>query len=89
MFNGPFTVEGTLCTGEFHIYAEPGNLSCYDTSGRKVYSGDTLDCRHIGDAIFTLDDVVIGIHFHWKEKNGRHSMVICDVFYDMIGPSPL
>ena len=27
--------------------------------------------------------------FTGKEKNGRHSMVICDVFYDMIGPSPL
>lgn len=84
MFNGPFTVEGTLCTGEFHIYAEPGNLSCYDTSGRKVYSGDTLDCRHIGDAIFTLDDVVIGIHFHWerKERQTFHGDLRCVLRHD-------
>jgi SpoIID/LytB domain protein len=68
MFNGPFTVGGVLCTGEFHVRAESGNLSCYDTSGRKVFSGATLECRHIGDATFTLDDVLIGIQFHWERK---------------------
>ena len=26
------------------------------------------DCRRIDDATFTLDDVTIGIHFHWERK---------------------
>jgi stage II sporulation protein D len=80
-FNGPFTVGRVLCTGEFHIRGESGTLSCYDTKGRKVFSGGTLECRHVGGATVTLDDVVIGIHFHWerKERQTFHGDLRCVV----------
>ena len=79
IFNGPFTVGGMPYTGEFHLRGESGNLNCYDTSGRKVFSGETLECSRVGDATFTLDDVIIGINFHWerKERQTFHGNLRC------------
>ena len=68
LFNGPFDVGGVLCQGEFRVRSERENLVFSDANGKIIITGTAVDCHHADDAPFTLDDVTIGIHFHWERR---------------------
>jgi stage II sporulation protein D len=68
VFNGLFDVAGVLWNGEFYIRLENNTIVLSDAAGKAIMTGIEVDCRHIEDATCTVNDVSIGIQFHWERK---------------------
>jgi stage II sporulation protein D len=68
VFHGFVDVGGVRYKGQFHVRSEQGRLLLSNADGTVLSAGKTIDVCHIDDAPFTLDDITIGIHFHWERK---------------------
>jgi SpoIID/LytB domain protein len=68
-FNGPFRLDdGRAFTGPFSARAVGGMLIFTDQQGVKVERRQDLCFKPDSGATFSLDDVIIGIRFHWERK---------------------
>lgn len=67
-FNGTFYAEQKLLQGDYAFFVQDAAICCRSADGTRTAFGKTLVCRHDTDATFSVDDVTIGINFHWERK---------------------
>ncbi|MDQ5986040.1 MAG: hypothetical protein CSYNP_01758 [Syntrophus sp. SKADARSKE-3] len=67
-FNGPFDILGrSVQAGSFRAYIqEEGVILSVGTE--TIVCIDGVSCRTTDNATFSLEDVTIGVHFHWERK---------------------
>lgn len=68
-FNGYFELPTTIklqCS--FRVKNENGQAILFDSEGVEVFRSRDIYCRSLNNATFTLNDVTIGINFHWERK---------------------
>ena len=68
-FNGYFELPTTIklqCS--FRVKNENGQAVLFDSEGVEVFRSQDIYCRSLNNATFTLNDVTIGINFHWERK---------------------
>jgi stage II sporulation protein D len=68
VFHGPFDVAGVPWSGEFYIRSENNTIVLSDAGGKAIMADIEVECRHTNDATCTINDVSIGIQFHWERK---------------------
>lgn len=65
--NGEFDVEGEgMMSGRFSAEAGEGGIVFADASGHQIIKKEIIHMRPSKRAFFTLEDVAIGIDFHWE-----------------------
>ena len=68
-FNGPYSVNGMFrLSGNFTTRPEQGGIVLTDSKGNEVVTGKEIRCVKTEDASFTLEDVTIGVQFHWERR---------------------
>lgn len=68
-FNGTFTVGGrSISDSEFHVRVEAGAIKVENKQGIEIAQQPEISCLPITGATFSLEDVTIGIGFHWERK---------------------
>jgi stage II sporulation protein D len=83
-FDGAFELPNSVCLdGRFRIVTVGGRLALFDDEGVEVIRAGGLFCRSISGATCTLDDVRVGIDFHWDSKEsqtfeGDFSFIACE-----------
>jgi stage II sporulation protein D len=72
MFNGRFEVPTTVrLQGSFIVRYLDGRLVLFDDEEVEVMKGEDVRCRALNGATFTLNEVTIGINFHWERKEDQ------------------
>ena len=68
-FNGNFELPSSIkLQGSFRITKKDGRLVLYDNKEVVVLRSEELCCRPLNGATFTLNNVTIGLNFHWERK---------------------
>jgi stage II sporulation protein D len=68
-FNGNFELPTSVkLQGSFRVSYDDGRLVLYDDEEVEVFRSPELHCCAFHGATFTLNDVTIGINFHWEQK---------------------
>lgn len=71
-FNGSFTFDGGKSVeGPFRASIKGGTIVVADGGGRKIAEAAEVTFRPSGSSTFTLNDVTIGINFHWERKEDQ------------------
>ena len=69
LFNGPYSINGMFTlSGNFDARVEHDGIVLTDSKGNEVVTGKEIRCVRTGATSFTLDDVTIGVQFHWERK---------------------
>ena len=69
IFNGIYELPTTIrLSGAFTARSMNGRVVLFDIEGVEVMKGAEILCQPMADATFTLNDVTIGIRFHWERK---------------------
>ena len=74
--NGSFQAKGRQVEGKQHVHYEDGGISW----NGNIYS-ELLFSPETSDGSFTLEDVTIGVNFHWQRKqkqtfSGRFRLIV-------------
>lgn len=68
-FHGLYQLPNSIrLEGSFHVLNVKGVLVLFDAENIEVYRAQRICCTPLQRATFVLDDVVIGINFHWERK---------------------
>jgi len=68
-FNGPFRLpDGRIFTGSFAVQAGEDGMVFTDRTGARISRQAEMCFRPQTGAPFSLDEVTIGIRFHWERK---------------------
>ena len=68
-FHGYFELSPSIkLQGSFRVTSKDGCLVLYDDEDVEVLRSKELHCRSLNNATFTLNDVTIGLNFHWERK---------------------
>jgi stage II sporulation protein D len=67
-FNGFFRLEGRRVAGLMNLWLEAGELGGVEENGRKLSPRQQLFAQPEGDATFSINDVTIGVNFHWERR---------------------
>lgn len=68
-FNGQFRLDdGRMFTGPFSVGTAEGRVIFTDQQGARIGRREELCFKPEGETTFSLDDVTIGIRFHWERK---------------------
>jgi stage II sporulation protein D len=71
-FNGAYELPTTIrLQGAFSVRVTDGRIVLFDSEGVEVMKAPQILCRPLGAATFTLNDVTIGIRFHWERKEDQ------------------
>ncbi|MCG3157785.1 MAG: hypothetical protein DKINENOH_04421 [bacterium] len=71
-FNGGFALpDGRQCHGAFTAVVANGAVVLKNGRGETWLSAPAIHCRSVAAATFTLQEVVIGIAFHWERKEDQ------------------
>jgi len=66
-FQGRFAVTNVIgMKGDFTVRSERGTVIFTNAEGQRILSGDEILCQPLEQGTFTLNDVKIGIGFHWE-----------------------
>lgn len=69
VFNGAYELPTTIrLQGAFSVRVTDGRIVLFDSESVEVMKAPEILCRPLGAATFTLNDVTIGIRFHWERK---------------------
>jgi SpoIID/LytB domain protein len=69
VFHGYFELPASIkLRGSFRVTNNDGRLMFYDSEDVEVLRSEELTCRSLNGAAFTLNDVTIGLNFHWERK---------------------
>jgi hypothetical protein len=69
VFHGYFELPASIkLRGSFRVTNNDGRLMFYDSEDVEVLRSEELTCRSLNGATFTLNDVTIGLNFHWERK---------------------
>jgi len=66
--NGYYRTNGTALTGGFTARPEGGAMVLGDAFGRELLRAPEIRLAAAREATFTLQDVTIGVKFHWERK---------------------
>ncbi len=67
--NGKFLLARNLFyAGEFHVQAGERALVLKNPSGEEILRAGEIHCQNVSHATFALQEVAIGIAFHWERK---------------------
>lgn len=70
--NGKSTVANVIgLKGEFSVRSERGTVFFTIADGQRILSENELPCLPLGQGSFTLNDVTVGIGFHWERKENQ------------------
>ena len=69
--NGFYRTNGTALTGGFTARPEGGAVSLCDAFGREILRAPEIRLIAAREATFTLNDVTIGVRFHWERKEAQ------------------
>ena len=68
-FHGCFEIPTSIkLQGSFRVTNKDDRLVLYDSEDVEVLRSEELTCRSLNGATFTLNDVIIGLNFHWEQK---------------------
>jgi SpoIID/LytB domain protein len=68
-FNGHYELPTSIkLQGSFRVTIESRRLVLYDNEDVEILRSEELTCRSLCDATFTLNDITIGLNFHWERK---------------------
>ena len=68
-FHGYFEIPTSIkLQGSFRVTNKDDRLVLYDSEDVEVLRSEELTCRSLNGATFTLNDVIIGLNFHWEQK---------------------
>jgi stage II sporulation protein D len=68
-FNGDFELPSSIKVhGSFRITKDDRQLILFDSEDVEILRSDELCCRPLNGATFTLNNVTIGLNFHWERK---------------------
>jgi SpoIID/LytB domain protein len=71
-FNGPFLGgSGKVLTGPFSLQADEGGMIFTDRTGARSDRQEEMRFEPQQDATFTLNDVTIGLRFHWERRQDQ------------------
>lgn len=68
VMKGPFRTNGTPLKGGFTVRPEGRAVSLCDTFGREILRSPEIRLTAVQGSTFTLQDVKIGIRFHWERR---------------------
>ncbi|MBN2438728.1 MAG: SpoIID/LytB domain-containing protein [Deltaproteobacteria bacterium] len=66
--NGLYRTNGTQLTGGFTAHPEGGTVILCDAFGREILRAPEIRLTAAPEATFTLQDVTIGVRFHWERR---------------------
>ena len=66
--NGKFRLNDVVISDVFRAEAKDGLIIFYDCHGEVLARNDELLIENMGDGNFTINDVIIGIDFHWQRS---------------------
>jgi stage II sporulation protein D len=66
--NGLYRTNGTQLTGGFTARPEGGAVILCDAFGREILRAPEIRLAAAREATFTLQDVTIGVRFHWERR---------------------
>ncbi len=70
--NGKFTVANVIgLSGEFVIRSERGTVIFTKSDGQRVLSENEISCLPIERGSFILNNVAIGVGFHWERREDQ------------------
>ena len=69
--NGLYRTNGTSLTGGFTARPEGGAVVLGDHFGRELLRAPEIRLIAAREATFTLNDVTIGVRFHWERKEAQ------------------
>jgi stage II sporulation protein D len=67
-FNGFFRLDGRSVFGVVDLWAEAGRVRSRDENGLEQSPGRQFLAQPEGNATFSIDDVTIGVNFHWERR---------------------
>ncbi len=67
-FHGRFAIGNIEAEGEFAAFVDGGAIAVKSSNGTELASGMEILCLHGDQSTFTIQDVAIGIGFHWERK---------------------
>lgn len=71
-FNGEFKVNEKLtATGGWRARVEDNAIVLTNQAGDELLRAPEIHCQSLSSSTFTLDDVTIGIDFHWERKEAQ------------------
>ncbi|MCX6138465.1 MAG: SpoIID/LytB domain-containing protein [Ignavibacteriales bacterium] len=71
-FHGTFRIDGAGdCSGAYEAIATPAGISLRSGGKEIAAPAKMIRCVPVGDATFTVFDVVIGVNFHWERKENQ------------------
>jgi stage II sporulation protein D len=69
---GKYNIDhNIIVNGAFHAVVENGEVVMYGGHGIELLRAREIRCVPVGDCRFVLNDVVIGINFHWERKEDQ------------------
>ncbi len=69
--NGVYRAGGSPFTGEFVCRPLEGAVVLFDSFGREVLRGAEIRLTAERSGTFTLQEVTIGVRFHWERREGQ------------------
>ncbi|MEI7591539.1 MAG: SpoIID/LytB domain-containing protein [Deltaproteobacteria bacterium] len=67
-FNAPFMYGDVSIDGEFIAKTENGQASFFYNENHSFICGKEIEFINLNESLFTIDEVVIGIDFHWQRN---------------------
>ena len=72
IFNGYFEMPNSVrLGGAFKVLNDSGKLILYDDQDIEVMRAEDIYCHSLNASTFTLNNVAIGINFHWERKENQ------------------
>lgn len=70
--NGEFQISGSLSVaGTWHARVENNAIVLANEAGDELLRASEIHARHLQSSTFTLQEVTIGIDFHWERKEAQ------------------
>ncbi|MCL4706465.1 SpoIID/LytB domain-containing protein [bacterium] len=71
-FNGEFRINGDLTTaGKWQARVENNDIVLTNQNDSELLRVQEIYCCPLPSSTFTLDDVIIGVEFHWERKEAQ------------------
>ncbi|RIK77601.1 amidase [candidate division KSB1 bacterium] len=71
-FRGEFRINGSLSVaGAWQAHVKNDAIVLINEAGDELLHAPEIHCRHLYSSTFTLEEVIIGIDFHWERKEAQ------------------